>query len=224
MSALDWESVESAFLEALLDGGGDQAIEIAQGVMDGGAAPIEFFDHAISPGLTEIGRRFEELEVFLPEMVVAADIVSRVNEEVINPAVERGAGEKARSAGKVVMATVQGDLHDIGKNMVVLMLRVNGFEVIDLGINVSPSEIVSRAESEGADIIGMSTLLTTCLPYCKDVFDFLEGKGTRGEYGLIIGGAAPNEGFADDVGADGIGHSAADAVRICNDLMKQKIG
>jgi 5-methyltetrahydrofolate--homocysteine methyltransferase len=219
MASIEWKSVEDSFLEALLDGEEDQSIEIAANALKAGATPVEFFEQAIAPSLAKIGTMFEELEIFLPEMVTAADIVNRVNDEVINPAVEAGAGEAAKAVGKVVLATVQGDLHDIGKNMVALLLRVNGFDVVDMGINVPPSDIVARAEQESADIIGLSTLLTTCLPYSKDVYDYLEGKGTRDQYAVIIGGAAVTESFADEVGADGIGHSGADAVRICKELM-----
>jgi methylmalonyl-CoA mutase cobalamin-binding domain/chain len=222
MANIEWKQVEESFLEALLTGEGDQSVKIADGALKQGASPVEFFENAIAPALAKIGGMFEELEIFLPEMVTAADIVNRVNEDVINPAVEAGAGEKAKAAGKVVLATVQGDLHDIGKNMVALLLRVNGFEVIDMGINVPPSDIVARAAAEEVDIIGLSTLLTTCLPYSKDVYDYLEGKGTRDQYAVIIGGAAVNENFADEVGADGIGHSGADAVRICKQIMAQK--
>jgi methylmalonyl-CoA mutase cobalamin-binding domain/chain len=220
--AIEWKQVEETFLEALLEGEGDKSVEIADSTLKQGATPVEFFEKAIAPSLANIGGMFEELEIFLPEMVTAADIVNRVNEEVINPAVESGGGEKVKATGKVVLATVQGDLHDIGKNMVALLLRVNGFDVIDMGINVPPSDIVARAEAEQVDIIGLSTLLTTCLPYSKDVYDYLEGKGTRDKYAVIIGGAAVNENFADEVGADGIGHSGADAVKICTKIMADR--
>ena len=219
MSNFEWKQIEESFLEALLEGEGDQSVEIASNTLKQGATPVEFFENAIAPSLARIGGLFEELDIFLPEMVTAADIVNRVNVEVINPAVEASGAEKTKAAGKVVLATVQGDLHDIGKNMVALLLRVNGFEVIDLGINVPPSDIVARAIAEKVDIIGLSTLLTTCLPYSKDVYDYLEGKGVRDQFAIIIGGAAVNEHFADEVGADGIGHSGADAVRICKEIM-----
>ena len=143
-----------------------------------------------------------------------------MNDEVINPAIDAAQSKKIEALGKVLLATVQGDLHDIGKNMVGLMLKVNGFDVVDLGTNVSPSDIVNRANEEKVDIIGMSSLLTTCLPYMKDVYDYLEGKGIRNQYAVIIGGAATTPNFADDVGADGFGHSAAEAVTLCQKIMK----
>ncbi len=213
------ETVQKDFLEALLSGDADKAVEIASETLDQEVSPTEFFQKCISPSLEEVGKRFETLDIFLPEMVTAADVVQEVNDKVITPAVEASHAEKIKPLGKVLMATVHGDLHDIGKNMVALMLKVNGFEVIDLGTNVSPSEIVDRAQSEGVNIIGMSSLLTTCLPYMKDVYDYLEGKGIRDQYHVIIGGAATTPDFADDVGADGHGNSAAEAVELCKRLL-----
>jgi len=213
------EKTQKDFLEILLAGDSEKAVSLAREVLDGGTAPTEFFETCISPSLEEIGKRFETLDIFLPEMVTAAEVVQTVNDQVITPAVETSDSEGITSAGKVLMATVQGDLHDIGKNMVVLMLKVNGFEVVDLGTNVSPSEIVERAESEGVNIIGMSSLLTTCLPYMKDVFDYLDGKDTRNEYAVIMGGAATTPEFSEEMGANGYGHSAAEAVALCQKIM-----
>jgi len=213
------ENVQKDFLEILLAGDSKKAVTLAKEVLEGGTAPTEFFEKCISPSLEEIGKRFETLDIFLPEMVTAADVVQTVNDKVITPAVEASESEGITSAGKVLMATVQGDLHDIGKNMVVLMLKVNGFEVVDLGTNVSPSEIVERAESESVNIIGMSSLLTTCLPYMKDVFDYLDGKDTRNEYAVIMGGAATTPEFSEEMGANGYGHSAAEAVALCQKIM-----
>jgi methylmalonyl-CoA mutase cobalamin-binding domain/chain len=218
MSNLD--AVQKEFLETLLDGDTEKAVRLAKDALDKGVGPTEFFQKCISPSLEEIGKKFEVLDIFLPEMVTAADVVQEVNDKVITPAVETNQSEKIEAMGKVLMATVQGDLHDIGKNMVSLMLKVNGFDVIDLGTNVAPSEIVERAQAEGVNIIGMSSLLTTCLPYMKDVYDYLEGKGIRDLFHVIIGGAATTPEFADDVGADGFGNSAAEAVALCQKLMK----
>lgn len=216
----DLSTIQKDFLTTLLDGDAEKAVSIAKGTLDQGTGPTEFFQKCISPSLEEIGKRFETLEIFLPEMVTAADVVQEVNDQVITPAVEASQTEKIEAAGKVLMATVQGDLHDIGKNMVTLMLKVNGYDVIDLGTNVSPSEIVDRAQAEGVNIIGMSSLLTTCLPYMKDVYDYLEGKSIRDQFHVIIGGAATTPDFADDVGADGYGNSAAEAVELCKKLMQ----
>ncbi len=216
---INLEDVQKDVFITLLAGDSEKAIMLAKETLEKGAGPTEFFERCIAPSLETIGKLFETLEIFLPEMVTAAKVVQQVNDQVITPAFEASQSEKLKPAGKVLMATVQGDLHDIGKNMVTLMLRVNGFEVTDLGTNVPPSEIMDRAESEQVDIIGMSSLLTTCLPYMKDVYEYLDGKGTRGQYAVIVGGAAIPPDFADDVGANGFGNSAADAVAICQRLM-----
>lgn len=215
----DLEQVQNEFLKILLAGDTDKAISVSRDTLAGGTTPTEFFEKCISPSLGIIGKKFETLEIFLPEMVTAADIVQQVNDVVITPAVENSQSEGIISAGKVLMATVQGDLHDIGKNMVVLMLKVNGFEVVDLGTNVSPSEIVERAAREEVDIIGMSSLLTTCLPYMKDVFDYLDSKDIRDKYAVIMGGAATTPDFSNEMGANGYGHSAAEAVALCQKVM-----
>lgn len=222
--SVDWKPVAEEYIGLLLNDEVDSAVQRTKELLDGGATPTEFFENCISPALQEIGRRFETLEIFLPEMVTAADVVEELNVQVIRPAIEAAGGdvEAQKSAGKVVIASVQGDLHDIGKNMVALMLQISGYEVIDLGTNVAPQEIVNVAEREGVDIIGLSSLLTSCLPYMKDVVDFLEGKGVRDQYAVIVGGAAPTEEFTASIAADAHGHNSAEAVRICDQIMAAK--
>lgn len=214
-----WKILQENFLQFILEGDTNAAVKLAQDSLDGGATPVEFFENCISPSLQDIGKRFEILDIFLPEMVTAADTVEAVNTQVINPAVAESLTGASMSLGKVLLATVQGDLHDIGKNMVGLMLKVNGFEVIDLGTNISPFDIVARAEEERVDIIGMSALLTTCLPYMKDVGDYLDGKGIREKYFVIIGGAATTSEITGEIGANAYGSSAADGVKKCKMLL-----
>lgn len=217
-----WEEINDCLLNSLLNENKDDAIKIAEETLDNGVSPQQFFESCITPVLVEIGDRFERLDIFLPEMMAAAEIVQVVNKKVIRPRIEILGTEKIERKGKVLLATIQGDLHDIGKNMVNLMLIVNGFEVTDLGIDVAPSEIVEKAEQEGVDIIGMSSLLTSCLPYMKDVVDLLKVRGLRDKYKLIIGGAAPTIEFANKIGVDAQGHSAAEAVTICRKIMTSK--
>jgi len=215
----DWGTIQPQFIDLMLAGDDDGAIKMAKDSLAGGDTPVEFFENCIAPSLQEVGKRFETLDIFLPEMVTAADTVEAVNTEVINPAVAESNEGASMSLGKVLLATVQGDLHDIGKNMVGLMLKVNGFEVIDLGTNVSPADIVARAEQEEVDIIGMSALLTTCLPYMKDVGDHLVGKDIRNKYAVIIGGAAATPEVTEEMGANAYGSSAADGVKKCKMLL-----
>lgn len=220
--AIDWNAIQADFLECLL---GDQRLEakvIAQKALNAGASPSDFFENCITPVLTEVGNRFETLDIFLPEMVNASEIVKEVNQEVIQPAIKALGKQNLASAGKVLMATIEGDLHDIGKNIVCAMLDVSGFEVIDMGANVSAYDLVDRSEQMHVEIIGLSSLLTSCLPYMKDVIDLLKIKGIREHYFVMIGGAAPTETFAKEIGADAQGHTAAEAVRLCKKF-KQKV-
>ncbi|OGN89871.1 MAG: hypothetical protein A2Y88_14615 [Chloroflexi bacterium RBG_13_48_10] len=214
-----WETVQPKFTDFLLAGDEISAIALARESLSNGASPVEFFEKCIAPSLQEVGKRFETLDIFLPEMVTAADLVEKINTEVINPALADAKDNKNLSLGKVLLATVQGDLHDIGKNMVALMLKVNGFEVIDMGTSVAPSDIITRAVQENVDIIGISALLTTCLPYMKEVGDFLVAKGIRDKYSVIVGGAATNPTIAEEMGANAYGSSAADGVEKCKMLL-----
>jgi methylmalonyl-CoA mutase cobalamin-binding domain/chain len=220
---IDWQATQETFLRCLLEQDTDQAIRIASETLARGVTPADFFVSCITPALVEIGDRFERLDIFLPEMVAAAEIVEQVNAQVVQPRIASSTEGQTVSMGKVLLATIQGDRHDIGKNMVAVMLRVSGFEVVDLGVDVSPADIVAGAQREGTDIIGMSSLLTSCLPYMKDVVDSLRRKDLREKYSVIIGGAAPTAAFAEQAGVDAQGHSAPEAVRICKAIMAAKM-
>ena len=227
MHKVDWTVIRDHFLSILLAGESDQACSLARSALSEGIDPIEFFERCITPTLEEIGKRFENLTIFLPEMIEAAEIVEIINQEIIQPQIEalrKGSPVKDQSGqlGTVLLATVKGDLHDIGKNMVALMLKVNRFDVIDMGIDVAPSDIVKRAVQENVDIIGLSSLLSTCLPYMKDVVDNLEMQGLRMKYPVIIGGAATTPMLVDQIGVNAYGRSAADAVCICKQLVAKK--
>ncbi len=224
MPTIDWLVARENFLKCLIDGDTDQAVDLSRKVINKQILPVTFFEECINPALSEIGNLFENLEIYLPEMTQAGEIVREVNQRVLEPEIQRlvQAGSEltqTNTLGKVLLATVKGDIHDIGKNMVSLMLKVNGFDIIDLGTDVPPLEIIESAEKEGVDIIGLSSLLTTCLPYMKDVTSLLESKGIRGKFKVIIGGASPTEPFAKEMGADGFGNSAPAAVRICKGLI-----
>jgi methylmalonyl-CoA mutase cobalamin-binding domain/chain len=222
MTMKEWSELQSFFLDCLLGGDSEDAVSLARKTLEEGHKPFEFFEMCIGPSMKIIGQRFEILEIFLPEMVIAADIVQQVNDQVLNPAIEEDKSNQVISAGKVLLATVQGDLHDIGKNMVDMMLQVNGYQVFNLGIDVPADKVIERAEAENVDIIGLSALLTTTLPYMKEVISFIEGKGVRNKYKVIVGGAAPTPEYAQTIGADGYGRNAADAVELCNQIMLQK--
>jgi methylmalonyl-CoA mutase cobalamin-binding domain/chain len=224
MTELNWLEIKNNFLLALLTSNQAEAFKITRRLLTAEVSMLEFFQHCITPSLEEIGARFENLEIFLPEMVEAASIVECIEHEILEPEIQKTMltstlGGGLLHTGRVLLATVQGDLHDIGKNMVGSMLKVNGFEVIDAGVNVAAQDIISKARSEHVNIIGLSALLTTTLPYMKDVMDLLVGFGLRHKYSVIVGGAAVTPEFAKEIQADGYGRTAVDAVQVCKSIL-----
>jgi len=193
-------------------------IALAQAALVDGMTPLSFFQKVIDPVLADIGERFARLEIFLPELMRAGVVVKAVQQGVLEPAIRRG-GVKSVSGGKIVIGTCQGDIHDIGKNMVALMLQVNGFEVVDLGTNISPHAFIDAARHEQADIIAMSSLLTPSMPYIRDTVDMLNGFGLRDRFLLVAGGAAVSREWTQSIGIDGFGEDAVEAVDVCRKLM-----
>ena len=211
-----------AQLKAAIDDADEQAgVALAQAALAEGITPVELFQDVLQPVLQEIGDAFARLDVFLPELMRAGLVVKAMQFEVLEPAIRQSGGESG-SAGTVVIGTAQGDIHDIGKNMVALMLQVNAFKVVDLGTNVSPQTFIDAARRERADIIAMSSLLTPTLPYIKDLVKRLESLDERKRYVLIAGGAPITRAWAQAAGLDGFGEDAVEAVAVCQGLMKQR--
>jgi trimethylamine corrinoid protein len=198
-------------------------VALAQAVLAEGFTPVAFFQDIIQPVLQEIGDAFARLEVFLPDLMKAGAVVKSMQQQVLEPAIIK-AGGQSQSAGIVVIGTGQGDIHDIGKNMVALMLQVNGFKVIDLGTNVPPQAFLDAARREGADIIAMSSLLTPTLPYIRDLVNRLVGFGERDRFLLVAGGAPITREWAQSAGLDGFGEDAVEAVGVCQELMARRRG
>jgi len=211
-----------AKLKAAIDDADERAgVALAQAALTAGITPIELFRDVTQPVLKEIGDAFARLDVFLPDLMRAGLVVKTMQLEVLEPAI-RQSGSASGSAGTVVIGTAQGDIHDIGKNMVALMLQVNGFKVVDLGTNVSPQGFLDAARREHADMIAMSALLTPTLPYIKDVVRRLESFGERGQFLLIAGGAPITRAWAQEAGLDGFGEDAIEAVALCQQLMQRR--
>jgi methanogenic corrinoid protein MtbC1 len=207
--------------QAIADTDYDAGVALAQAALAAGATPVEIFQQVVQPVLKDIGDAFARLEVFLPDLMRAGAVVKVMQQQVLEPAV-RSAGGTSESAGKIVIGTCSGDIHDIGKNMVALMLQVNGFNVIDLGTNVSPQAFLDAARREQADLIAMSALLTPSLPYIKDLVARLTGLGERQRYLLIAGGAPITRQWAEAAGLDGFGEDAVEAVTLCQSLLKRR--
>jgi trimethylamine corrinoid protein len=195
--------------------------EWVKGVINTDISPLEFFNQVFTPAMAAVGDKFGRLEIFLPELMDAAEKAKAISEEVIKPALAASGTSGGESRGMVVICSVQGDLHDIGKNMVSLMLQVNGFDVIDLGVNVPVREALNRARDEGADILGLSSLMTTSMPYMKECVQLRDGLGLRERFHIIVGGAPITLEYCEDIGADAFGRDAIDAVEKCFFLLGQ---
>ncbi len=213
--------VQQELGEAIKAGDQEKGLALAQSAMASGITPVELLENVIKPVMKEMGEEFARLDIFLPELVNAGAVVKLIQARVIEPAI-RGSESTLASRGKVVIGTCQGDIHDIGKSMVALMLQVNGFKVTDLGTNVSPQAFLDAARREEADIIAMSSLLTPSLPFIKDLVKRLVGLGERGKYLVIAGGASVSHEFAAIAGLDGYSEDAVTAVALCQDLMNKK--
>ena len=197
--------------DAILEGDPHQAEIAITDCLQTGEAPLDLINQVLNPAIGEVGRKFDSGEYYLPELILAAEAMEAAV-EVLKPHLE-ARKEQMTSSGRVVMATVQGDVHDIGKNIVCALLRANGFTVLDLGRSVSAMEILQKAEEFHADIIGLSALLSTTLPYSRDTLKLLEEKGLRQKYHVFIGGGATTAEFAEKIGAEYGGTHAEAAVR-----------
>jgi methylmalonyl-CoA mutase cobalamin-binding domain/chain len=203
--------------KAIRAGDEGQAAELAARALAQEADPLDILQQVIVPTLKDIGDQFGRLEIFLPEMMLAAEAAKAIIAE-LDP-VLKAKNESSASQGRVVIGTVAGDVHDIGKNMVATMLEVNGFEVIDLGTEVSVETFLSTARSREADIIAMSSLLTTSLPYMKDVLTMLQETGEKSKYKVMVGGGPLTGEWARENGADGYGKDAAEAVTLARQII-----
>jgi 5-methyltetrahydrofolate--homocysteine methyltransferase len=196
--------------DAIVAGDSQEIREAVKQALEAGEAPLPLINEVLNPALKDVGDRFDRGDYFLPELILAAEAMQAAV-DVLQPQLE-ARKEQIQSPGRVLMATVQGDIHDIGKNIVTALLRANGFTVLDLGKDVSAAEIMAKAEEFKADIIGLSALLSTTLPYCRDTLRLLEEKGLRQKYHVFIGGGAATPDYAKQIGAEYGGAHAEAAV------------
>jgi len=210
------EQIQHAFLD--LDE--DRALQIVQEAIKKGIDPVAILEQGLSPGMRTIGDRFQKLEIFLPELILGANIFSKAM-KWIEPIISKR-GIERKIEGRVVIGTVKGDVHNIGKDIVAMLLRTAGFEVYDLGVDVEVSRFIEKAQEVKAEIIGLSSLLTSTMPIQKDLLDILREKGIRDQYLVIVGGGPVTQKWADEIGADGYAITAEEAVRLAGDLMQKK--
>ena len=208
----------SQVIESLQRGDGSQVAALTQQALEARIPPKTILNDGLIAGMAAVGERFKKREIFLPDVLLAARAMY-AGLDLLKPLFAAG---NMPSRGKVVLGTVSGDLHDIGKNLVGIMLKGAGYEVIDLGNDVSPTRFVDTAMSEGATIIGLSALLTTTMPVMAEVAALLQERELKNAIKLIIGGAPVTSEYAARIGADAYGYDAVKAVEIVNRLLPEQ--
>lgn len=180
---------------------------------------LEILD-ALTKGINTVGDKFEALECFLPELIIVADAMEQ-SMVILRPLLDKLSLANG-SSGTVVIATLQGDIHDIGRNIFTVMLKASGFKVFDLGHDVKPDVIINKAEELNADVIGLSSLLTTSLPFSKDLINLLKAQDLRDRYKVVMGGGAVTPDYVEKIGADGFASDAASGVRLVRRVISEK--
>ena len=193
----------------------DKVKEAVQEALNKNIPPLIIINKALSPAMEIIGEKYEKGEYYLAELVVAGDTFKEVM-DILKPYLKK---QTLKKLGKVVIGTVRGDLHEIGKNIVATMLETAGFDVYDLGVDVPPEKFVEKAKEVDADIVALSALLTTTMIEMKNVIDEFKKAGLRDKVKIIVGGAPVTEEYAKKIGADAYGKDAVEAVKICKQLV-----
>jgi len=203
--------------KSIIDADKAKAKELAKSAIAAGMDPLEVIDEGFSVGIAKVGDLFGRGELFLPELILSAEAM-KVATDILSASLPQG----AKKRGKVVMGTAQGDIHDIGKSMVVSFLQANGFEVYDVGRDVETQKFIDKAQEVDADIIGMSALLTTTMSGQKTLIEELKKAGLRDRFKVMVGGAPATQRWADRIGADAYGVDAADAAEKAMKLLGGK--
>jgi 5-methyltetrahydrofolate--homocysteine methyltransferase len=212
------EEILKSLYDDTLVGNAPRVLELTHAGLDAGMAPETMLFEALIPSLEEVGARFERGDFFVPEMLIAGKAMAGAL-EVLRPLL---ANTGAASVGTFLMGTVKGDVHDIGKNLVNIMLEGAGFHVIDLGVQVAPEKFVAAIQEHQPDIVGFSAFLTTTMPMFKANINALEKAGLRDKVIVMVGGAPVTQEYADAVGADGYAADASTAVRRAKDLIARR--
>ena len=218
LRSLNDEELAEQIGDDLYDGLKDEVVEGVEILLERGWAPYDILTKALVAGMRIVGDDFRDGILFVPEVLLAANAM-KAGMEILRPLLVE---TDAPKAGKMVIGTVKGDIHDIGKNIVAMMMEGAGFEVINLGINVDAEQFLAAIEEHKPQILGMSALLTTTMPYMKTVIEELEKKGIRDDIIVLVGGAPLNEDFAEAIRADAYCKDAAVAVDTAKELMQRK--
>jgi corrinoid protein of di/trimethylamine methyltransferase len=204
-----------ALADAIVNGEKEDAVRLSQEALDAGLVALDVINQGVTRGTDELGDLFQNFEIFLPELIMGGD-AAKAAMAILVPHISLS--ELAARPGKIVMGTVFGDIHDIGKNLCAAMLSATGFEITDLGVNVATKEFVRTAEQVGAKIIGLSALMSTSLYYQQDVINYLVDAGLRDKYYVIVGGGPVTPDWIRKIGADGGGKQANNVVEVCKQL------
>lgn len=202
---------------AIIEGDEDKAVAITSDAIKAGISPILILNDYVAPAMDEVARRYESYEYFLPELILSCEAMKRVRE--VLQAYSKSVGASQNKV-RIVIGTVRGDVHDIGKNLVAAMLEGAGFEVYDLGVDVAPERFVETVIQKKAQFVAMSALLTTTMPAMKDTIDALRKAGLREMVKVLVGGAPVSQRFADEIGADGYSENAPGAVQCVRRLIR----
>ena len=211
----------SAMRQSIIDGAPDTASSLAQQAVSAGVAPLDAINQGYVPGMHDVGEQFARGKMFLPDMMASAEAM-RAAMSVLDPELKK-LGTERPMAGVVVLGTTKGDIHEIGKILVGTLLTAHGFRVHDLGVDVAGEKFAAKAKEFGADIIGVSALLTTTMRNQRGVIEELQKSGLRSQVKVMVGGAPVTRRWAEEIGADGYAKDAMSAVSLAQELMQQRL-
>ena len=212
------KNIADELSKALAEGLKSETVAATEKALGAGVDPLALIQQVVVPTLTGVGQRFEDLEIFLPELMAAGEAgnaCSKVIEDALN-----NSGEKMQSKGVIILGTVKGDIHDIGKNIVGSLFKAHGYKVVDVGKDVSAATFIESAEANNADVIAASALMSITRAGCREVADLLRELKLNGKYKFIIGGGSTDQEYADEIGANGYSFTASGAVELVNSMLQ----
>ena len=216
---MDKKQLMENIVRSIIDGDQVKAQENAREALNINIDPLEVVESGFSRGMAFVGESYERGESYLPELLMAAATFNAAM-EILEPEIEAQNKEIAK-AGTVLLGTVKGDVHDLGKNIVAMVLETNGFSVVDIGVDVPSLNFIEEAKNVKADVIALSSLMTTTMPAQREIIEILKEKNLRDEYFVIVGGGPVSEEWAERIGADGFGKTAVDAVELIKKLLNR---
>jgi corrinoid protein of di/trimethylamine methyltransferase len=211
------DNILSQISAALIEGENEKTVDLVKQALEAGHEPLEIINQGLVPGMDIVGEKFSEGEYFLPHLIISASAMQEAV-EILQPEL-RARQQEVATVGKIVLGTVYGDIHEIGKSLVGTMLSVHGFQVYDLGVDVSPEKFVAKLRETGASLLGLSALLTTTMRGQQEVIEALQAAGIRQNVKVLVGGAPVSESWATEIGADGYAEDASGAVRLALKLV-----